>query len=304
MSRSQATQPQRTQNNPLVLGSFSTTSVRRLRGSLGPKYQVVGRADTRYESNGGFGGGTYNHWFQINLEKPAWIIITKGPPRPKYIQVSAYDLNKTPFQGDPIFDADSIRIQNDGTVYIPYLNTVTSSQSDLYNQFSNLRLDRGDERYYPLAVGSYLICVSSTRNEPIDYEVAVVVEFTPTEGFMALEDDDGALFITETKITVESLQSPVTVDVTLPALAGAFTNTLCEINSGVTVTIPETATWLIGFADDDGRVPGDQVLLEPVEGYYDTVHDHSLSEWRTAWTQSHQDTDPFPDILIPLTNRV
>ncbi len=76
MSRGQTSQPQRTQNNPLVLGTFSSTALRYLHGSLGPKYQVIGRADTRTQSNGGFGGGTYNHWFQINLARPGWIIIT------------------------------------------------------------------------------------------------------------------------------------------------------------------------------------------------------------------------------------
>ena len=39
-------QRQRTQNNPLNLGSFDQTSLRYLRGSLGPASQVVGRADT------------------------------------------------------------------------------------------------------------------------------------------------------------------------------------------------------------------------------------------------------------------
>ncbi len=70
MSRNQTSQPQRTQNNPLVLGTFSSTALRYLHGSLGPKYQVIGRADTRTQSNGGFGGGTYNHWFQINSTEP------------------------------------------------------------------------------------------------------------------------------------------------------------------------------------------------------------------------------------------
>ena len=47
MSRvSQVSQRQRTQNNPLVLGSFDETSLRVLTGTLGPKNVVVGYADT------------------------------------------------------------------------------------------------------------------------------------------------------------------------------------------------------------------------------------------------------------------
>lgn len=303
MSRNQLSQPQRTQENPLVLGTFSSTAVRRLRGSLGPKYQVVGRADTRTQSNGGFGGGTYNHWFQINITNHAWIIVTKGSPRPKYIQVSAYDLNKTPIQGQAIFDADSVSTSSNGETYIPYLNTVMSSQSDLYNQFSSTRLDRGDERYYPLGVGSYLLCVSTTRNEPLDYEVAVVVEFPLNEAFFELEDSDGSLAIQETENTSESIVSPVTVDTLIP-FPGAFTSLSCTINNGVTVTIADTATWLIGTSIPTADFNNYKIILEVGdEAYYDTVHDHSLSEWRNAWNASHQDTDPFPDILVPLTNR-
>ena len=135
-------QEQRTKNNPLVLGTFDQLSLRYLRGNLGAKYQV---------KTNGFGGGTYNNWFQVNLSAPAWIIVTKGPPRPTYINVSVYDLNNIPQTDLPVFQADSLTdgINNLGDVYIPYLNTVMSVQSDLYNTFDRLRLDRGDDRYFP-----------------------------------------------------------------------------------------------------------------------------------------------------------
>jgi hypothetical protein len=250
MSRNQLTQRQRTKDNPLLLGNFTSTSIRYLSGSLGPEYKVIGRADTNQNSNGGYGGGTYNHWFQINIEQPAWIIVTKGPPRPQYIQVSAYDLNKNPIEGNSIFDADSIRIDSEGFVYFPYLNTVMHTQSDLYNQFDQIRLDRGDERYYPLSAGSYLICVSSTRNEPINYHVALVIEFPHNQSLFQLEDNDGSMCLQETQ------------------------------------------------TDEF------EIILEPGDdAYYSTVHDHSLSEWKTVWAREHQDTDPFPEILVPLTNR-
>lgn len=303
MSRSSTSQPQRTQNNPLVLGTFSSTSLRYLHGSLGPKNQVVGRADTNTQSNGGFGGGTYNHWFQVNLSKPGWIIVTKGPPRPKYIQVSTYELDKTPIQGEAIFDADSVTITSNGEVYIPYLDTVMSTQSDLYNYFSRMRLDRGDERYYPLGAGSYLICVSTTRNEPLNYEVGVVIEFPTTEGFFELEDGDGSFVLQETDNTTESVVSPVTVN-TLIAFPGAFTETFCTINPGVTVTVAANATWLIGDTIPVADYSNYRFVLEPGDdSYFDTIHDHSLSEWRRAWEATHQDTDAFPELFVPLTNR-
>ena len=99
MARSQESQRQRTQNNPLVLGSFDTTALKYLKGRLGPVNQLVGRADTNQQSNGGFGGGTYNHWFQVNLKKSAWIIVAKAGPKPNYVEASIYDLNKNPIEG-------------------------------------------------------------------------------------------------------------------------------------------------------------------------------------------------------------
>lgn len=162
-------QEQRTKNNPLVLGTFDQLSLRYLRGNLGAKYQV---------KTNGVGGGTYNNWFQVNLSAPAWIIVTKGPPRPTYINVSVYNLDNIPQTDLPVFQADSLTdgVNNLGNVYIPYLDTVMSVQSDLYNTFDRLRLDRGDDRYFTLGIGSYLICISSTRNEPLNYEVGVVIE--------------------------------------------------------------------------------------------------------------------------------
>lgn len=178
----------KTQNNPLVVGSFGQLSVRRLTGKLGPQNKVIGRADTNSTSNGGYGEGTYNHWFQVNLLSPAWIIIAKGGPRPQYINVSFYDLNINPIEGRNIFDADSVSETVNGDVYHPYVGHAMNKQSDLYNNFVSTRLDRGDERYYPLDAGGYLICVSTTRNEPLDYEVCFVVEFPVTTFDIILED--------------------------------------------------------------------------------------------------------------------
>jgi hypothetical protein len=304
MSRSALSQSQRTQNNPLLLGTFSQTAIRYLTGTLGAQYKPIGRADTSQTSNGGIGGGTYNHWFQVNLGKPGWIILTKGPPRPKYIQISAYDLNRTPIQGNSIFDADSVQTTSDGSTYIPYLNTVMSSQSDLYNTFQRLRLDRGDDRYYPLNAGSYLICVSSTRNETLEYGLAVVIEFPVNEAFFELEDNDGSVCLQETSIDAPSIDSPVTVDTIIPVDGNAFTETSCTIEAGVTVTLSEGAEWYIGERIPSNTFGNFKIILEVGDdAYYDTIHDHSLSEWQNAWNREHQDTDKFPELLVPLTNR-
>lgn len=301
MSRSALSQPQRTQNNPLLLGEFSETSLRYLTGVLGAQYKVVGRSDTSQTSNGGIGGGTYNHWFQINLLSPGWIILTKGPPRPNYIEVSAYTLDKTPIEGNPIFQADSITTTNNNQIYIPYLNTVMSRQSDLYNTFDRLRLDRGDDRYYPLEAGSYLICVSSTRNERIEYNLGIVIEFPVNETFFELEDFDGSVCIQETEIDAAEVSSPISADITLSV--DSFTEELCSINPGVTVTLASGIQWFIG-----SRLPPPfinyKIVLEPGNDvYFTTIHDHSLSEWKNAWEREHQSTDKFPELFVPLTNR-
>ena len=174
------------------MGQFSQLSIRNLVGSLGPKNQVIGKADTNQLSYGGYGGGEYNHWFVFTLTSPAWIIVANGSPRPKYINTSVYDLNFTPIEGRGIFQEDSISTTIDGEVFNPYVGHVMDAQSDLYNTFDPRRLDKGDDRYYPLSTGSYLLCISTTRNEPIDYEVAVVIEF-PTPDFIILLENFGSL---------------------------------------------------------------------------------------------------------------
>jgi len=302
MSRSSVSQPQRTQNNPLNLGTFSQTTLRYLKGTLGPQWKVIGRADTSQTSNGGIGGGTFNHWFVVTLAEPGWIILAKGPPRPKYIQVSAYDLNRTPIQGNPIFDADSIQASTNGSVYIPYLDTVMSAQSDLYNSYNRLRLDRGDDRYYPLSAGSYLICVSSTRNETLEYELGVVIEFPVDEAFFELEDFDGSVCLQETEIDAAEIVGPILSNLVISV--NSFSETSCEIASGVTVTVNSGVTWYIGERIPAADYDNYKIILEVGDdAYYDTVHDHSLSEWQDAWEREHQDTDRFPEVFVPLTNR-
>jgi len=303
MARNSVDQVKRTQNNPSNLGAFSFTSLRYLKGSLGPQYKVVGRADTSQNSNGGYGGGTYNHWFKVELDSPAWIIAVKGPPRPQYIQVSCYDLNKIPIEGRSIFEEDSISsgTTNNGEVYFPYLDTVMGAQSRLYNQFVQFRLDQGDQRYYPLEKGFYLICVSSTRNEPLNYEIGLVIEFPPTEVLFELEDNDGSLVLQETSQSSSALTSPVLTSITVPPSVYVVTSTPFVIGAAGVVTVSSTAIVAVGQQD----LPEELAIACDIgsEEYFNTVHDHSLTEWQTAWQNQHQDTDRFPSIFVPLANR-
>jgi len=226
---SQRPQRQRTSNDPLPLGSFSSTSIRLLTGNLGP----VSRPN-----RGGYGGGSFNHWFKVKLETAGWIILANGSTKPKFINISAYDLNKNPIEGRAIFQADSIdQFNSDGVRQYPYLGTVQGAQSDSYYTFDARRLDKGDDRYFALPVGEYLICISSVRNEPVDYSVGVVVEISDPFPVLLLEDTD-------------------------------ISNIVCD-------TTPN-------FTGDD-------------------AHDHSLTEWKSAWSRERQENEPFPEFLTAYT---
>ncbi len=297
-------QRQRTQDNPLDLGVFSTTSLRYLKGTLGPQNKLIGYRDTNQTSNGGFGGGTYNHWFKITLERPAWIIVAKGPPRPKYIQVSAYSLNQIPIESRGIFDADSITETIDGAVYYPYVGQVMAAKSDLYNNFNNRRLDQGDERYFTLDPGSYLICISTTRNELLNYEVGLVVEIEDAELELLLESGGTDHFLYENEFdtgNTSSIGPQISADVTILPDFNAYTDRSAIINSGVTVTISENATWLITGIDFTTAQLA-YIYLDGTENYTgQDQHVHSLFEWQTAWNRDHHQDEKFPDVFIPLT---
>jgi hypothetical protein len=96
-------------------------------------------------------------------------------------------------------------MQINGDIYHPYVGHMMSAQSDLYNLYNAKRLDQGDQRYFPLSIGEYLLCISSTRNEPIPYEVAMVIEFPVTEFYLDLEDYSYLLYEdTSTESLVEA----------------------------------------------------------------------------------------------------
>jgi len=303
MSRvSQVSQRQRTQDNPLVLGSFDETSLRVLTGTLGPKNVVVGRADTNQYSNGGFGGGSYNHWYQVNLTSPAWIITVKGGPRPNYIQVSAYDLNKNPIGGQGIFQGDSVSVESsaDGTYY-PYIDNIMGAPSDLYNTFDPYALGRGDDRYFSLGAGSYLLCVSTTRNELLNYTLGLVIEIVTTEMFLLLEDLERNFLTQEIALDTSNtliIASNFTINYTLASGYNAFSSSPVTINTGVTVTIPLDSTWFISNLPPESN---DLFIIEPSDTFdFESIHEHSRAEWLAAWRRERSPLDSLPDIFEPL----
>ena len=239
MARNQTTQRQRTAQDPLLVGTFDQTSIRYLTGKLG---------GTHTPRSGGYAGGSVNHWFKFKIETAAWIILTKAGGWEKWFNVSAYDINRNPIQGRAIFDDDSITITSDGEVLNPYIGHVMGAQSDLYNNFDARRLDKGDSRYYPLKIGEYLLCVSSTLNTPFDYAVGVVVEMA--DPFPVLLTEDYDRLILETTATQDDI--------------------ICDTTPNYT------------GAED---------------------HEHSLTEWKTAWSRERQAYEKFPDALIPLTTK-
>jgi hypothetical protein len=303
MSRvSQVSQRQRTQNNPLVLGSFDETSLRVLTGTLGPKNVVVGYADTNQYSNGGFGGGSYNHWYQINLTSPAWIITSKGEPRPTYIQISVYDLNKNLIEGRGIFQGDSVSTASTSNgIYYPYIDHVMGAPSDLYNTFNPNALGKGDDRYFALDAGSYLLCVSTTRNELLNYTLALVIEVVITEMLLLLEDLEGD-FLTQ-EIALDSsntliIASDFTVNYLISFGYNAFSFSPVTINNGITVTVPLDSTWFISTLTPESD---DVFIIEPSDTFdFESIHEHSRAEWLAAWRRERSPLDTLPVIFEPL----
>jgi len=295
-------QRQRTVDNPLFLGTFTQTSLRYLQGTLKPTYEV--------QSNG-YGGGNYNHWFSVEITSPAWIILTKDGDRSKYINISFYDLNLIPIEGRSIFQADTapgdFLFDQEDEIYYPYVGHAMSAQSDLYNTFNQYLPFKGDDRYYPLGAGRYLICVSNTRNEPINYNVGLAIEFPNEDLLILLEYLDGSSIALEDGIdkgNTTTIGPIISVDTVIDGGFNAFTEILAQINPGVTVTIDEGFTWFIGESVPTEEEPQSLFLLDP-SPTYDIVqdHEHSRTEWVEAWNREHQQSDRFPAVFEPLITR-
>lgn len=305
MARSQR---ERSQYNPLNLGTFSQTSLRMLIGDLGPKSEII---------QGGYGNYTYDHWFQITIDKPAWIIAIKagsklateninplsnvGYATNRRFSISVYDENKTPIEGRNINDKES-----------GYWNHVAGAQSDLYNTYNLKLANKGNELYFPLEPGNYLLCISATRNELMTYAVGLVIEFqTPIDELFFLCEDasDVTYLITENALgesVVENVPNTVTSGITLSTLNG-FTENLCTIidpNGVVQVNYQNSdgnpLSWLIG--PNPGTLAITRVLLDATENWIDTTHEHSLTEWREAWQRDHLREYKFPVVFSNYTN--
>ena len=296
-------QRERSQNNPLNLGTFSQTALRLLIGNLGPQSQVI---------QGGYGNYTYDHWFQITLDSSAWIIAIKagsklgteniipetnsGYATNRRFQISIYDQNRTPIQQRNINEKDS-----------GYWAHVAGAQSDLYNTFNFNRADKGNEVYYPLEPGNYLLCVSATRNEFLTYGVGLVIEF-PTKGnnFILTEDALENFIVQENTGTdpenvFEKITSPVTTNITVDTIS-AFTPNFCIVTSGNAVQVNydnptqgNLLSWYIGPDFVLSPDKSDRILLDATEDWEFTTHEHNLNDWIDAWNR--ENTGSFPNFF-------
>ena len=310
-------QRQRSQNNPLFLGKFSQTSLRLLTGSLGMRSQII---------QGGYGNNTYNNWFQVQLTDEAWLILIKAGTKLKTSNVnplqnlrsqidsrfefSVYDLNQTPIEGRVIIDNP-----------LEFRGQVAATQSDLYNFPVNSKgyeiNGGGDDMFFRLDPGNYLICISACMNEEFTYAVGLVIEFqTPldeqfilTESqklgdpFFILQEsfaqtDEGSIF--------DIIASPIVTDKTI-SIQSAFTKNQALIESGVVVTVNnknvnnQKLTWYIGpeFPVEDFEEK--RILLDATVNWADTQRNRSLSEWKAAWNR--ENAEPFPErVFAPFVN--
>ena len=315
MSNPSVSQRERSQYNPLNLGTFDQTSLRVLTGSLGMRSQIV---------QGGYGNYTYNHWFQVTVPRPAWIIcikagtkLTTSPVTPpnrfqdidSRFDVGVYAQDYSPLQGRMILQEPE-----------QYFGHVAGAQSDLYNTYNPNASNEGNELFYELTPGNYLICVSATRNEPFDYALGLVIEFADDEeNFILTEDqtpeETNFVLQEEFNATAEGvfdfLASPITVNTVIDELSN-YTVDQGSINSGVFVqinyqnsdTVP--LTWMIGPPFTSGDNPLDnRIMLDFTPSWPDsTPHGHSLDEWRRAWKRDHSQDDKFPSgIFAPFTDQ-
>ena len=310
---SDLSQRQRNQYNPLNLGRFSQTSLRLLTSTLGMRSQII---------SGGYGNNTYNNWYQVTLDVPGWIILIKAGTTLSTSNASRSDLN---YGNNSYFDVgvyDQNRNPIDGRIIHQhpqaYWGHVAGAQSDLYNTYNPDRFDKGNEMFYELEPGNYLICVSATRNEEFKYALGMVVEITDLdEQFILTEDALISYVLQENTLQtsggnpIVEIPSEIRADITLDTTS-AFTVTYADIGSGYFVQVnnqnPQTSgdlTWIIG--PDLGIEPSDdsedRILLDATEGWTDTIHSHSLSEWKTAWEREHSMDDRFPSgVFAPYTD--
>ena len=311
MSNPNISQRERSQYNPLNLGHFSQTSVRYITSVLGMRSQII---------QGGIGNNTYNNWFQVSLDQPAWIILIKAGTVlntstttvqnlyqgiDKRMEVAVYAQDYSPIQQRYIAQI----VDPPG-----YTGRVAGAQSDLYNTFDPKRFDRGNELVYELLPGRYLICVSATSNEEFRYGLGMVIQFPQNdENFILLEDTSLSYLIQENEVNVPGqapfieIASPITFDITLDTTS-AYTVGNAEIVSGIFVQVNnknqstnQKLVWQIG-PDISGMVSdqlNNRVLLDVTESWAQSqLPDLSLSEWEAAWKRDHSMDDAFPEVIF------
>ena len=314
MSNLSESQRQRSQSNPLNLGTFDQTTLRLLTGSLGMRSRLI---------KGGYGDYTYNHWFQITLPKPAWIILVKAGTElitSPASTTSRFDNIDSRFDF-AVYAQDFSPIEGRSVLQEPerFYGYVAGAQSDLYNTF-NPKLDsKGNEMFYELTPGNYLVCVSAIRNEAFDYALGLVVEFADNEENFILTEDQSVSstnFVLQEAFNATSegvfdiLPSPVTVNTTISQLPNLSIN-VGEIANGIFVQINNKNTddavlqWVIGDApptDDNFLV--NRIELDFTETWPQSApRSHSIDEWRRAWQRDHAQDDKFPSgVFAPLTN--
>lgn len=294
-------QRERSQYNPLNLGTFYQTSLRLLVGDLGPKSRII---------QGGYGEDTYNHWFKVSLAAPAWIILIKAgsklstenispnqgtPYNKSRFDFSVYDLNKNPIQGRVILEEPR-----------EFAGQAAGAQSDLYN-FSNYdRADLGNDMFYKLEPGHYLICISAVRHELLTYGVGMVLEFQrPSSDVFILTEDGIQSYIlqedaqeTDIGLVYDQIVSPITANITIDE-RNASTVNQALVQSGVVVQVNsensenEDLTWYIGPPFPNPEPEFNRILLDATDNWVDTIRERSLSEWRAAWERENMESFPF-----------
>jgi len=301
MTNPSVSQRERSQQNPLDLGTFDRTSLRLLTGTLGPKSQII---------QGGYGKDTYNHWFKVRIIDDAWIILIKAGTKlatsnstaqtlfnetSTRFDIAVYDLNLNPIEGRIIHDNPE-----------EYWGHVAGAASNLYNKNDYNRFDDGDQMYYPLAPGDYMFCVSATRNELFQYSVGLVIEVPETDENFILAEDSIVSFILQENFdsagAASFIEIPqiVTQNVTLSNIS-AYTPDFSEIESGVFVQVnyinSQTSgilSWVIGPDYSSEATVEDKIILDATENWTETIHSHSLTDWREAWNRDHSFDDRFP----------
>jgi hypothetical protein len=220
--------------------------------------------------------------------------------------LAVYDQNRNPIQGRIIEQEPDA-----------YRGNVAGAQSNLYNTFKPKRFDKGDEMFYELEPGNYLICISATRNEEFNYGVGLVIDINDDrEQYILTEDTVLSYVLQENELNAPGsepfvrIPSDITSDITLD-VNSAYSVTYADIASGVSVQVnnnnPATGgeiTWVIGpnLAE---KLPGDndKIILDATENWIDTLHELSLTEWKQAWARDHSQDEKFPSgVFTPYAN--